>query len=288
MVVFTHSSYIYAQEEVSDDTVATQDASPDLVNDQITDAVTQENPEEGADILDDINEPVVVTGELPDTEEAVQDDALPEEELDETLEEELEALPDQISITEEGIADTADELEPVAQIDTTADADISESVSEDEAAEIENSAAPLSEKVEDLKKAAMELNRDLIILEEELLFPASTQVVVFLSMDVGEFFKLDSVKVSINDKVVASHLYTKRQNHALFKGGIQRLYMGNLKNGEHEVTAIFTGMGPDNREYKRGATTIVDKEDDTKMIELMIRDSTKNMQPEFEFKEWEL
>lgn len=147
-------------------------------------------------------------------------------------------------------------------------------------------ATPLSEEVEDLKKAALELNRDLLILEEELLFPANSQIMVFVSMDVGEFFALDSVKLLIDDKLVASHLYTKRQNTALTLGGIQRLYLGNLKSGEHEVTAFFVGMGPDNREYKRGATIVIDKDDDPKLLELKVRDSTANMQPEFEFEEW--
>ncbi len=149
-------------------------------------------------------------------------------------------------------------------------------------------ATPLSEEVEDLKKAALELNRDLLILEEELLFPANSQIVVFLSLDVGKYFSLDSVKVLIDDELVASHLYTKRQNTALSLGGIQRLYLGNLKSGEHEVTAFFVGMGPDNREYKRGATMLIDKDDDPKLLELKVRDSTANMQPEFEFEEWQL
>ena len=150
----------------------------------------------------------------------------------------------------------------------------------------EATATPLSEEVEDLKKAALELNRDLLILEEELLFPANTQLVVFLSLDVGEFFSLDSVKLLIDDKLVSSHLYTQRQNTALSLGGVQRLYIGNLKDGEHEVTAFFVGMGPDNREYKRGATIIIDKDDEPKLLELKVRDSSANMQPEFEFEEW--
>ena len=152
----------------------------------------------------------------------------------------------------------------------------------------EETRSPLSDEVEDLKKAALELNRDLLILEEELLFPANTQIMVFLSVDVGEFFRLDAVKLSIDDKLVASHLYTDRQNDALLRGGIQRLYVGNVKTGNHEVTAIFTGEGPDNRNYKRGATILLDKEDDPKMLELRIMDSTANMQPDFDFKEWQL
>ncbi|SMF11785.1 hypothetical protein SAMN02745866_00743 [Alteromonadaceae bacterium Bs31] len=152
----------------------------------------------------------------------------------------------------------------------------------------QRSASPLSDEIENLKKAALELNRDLLILEEELLFPANTQITVFLSLDVGEFFRLDAVKLHINDKLVASHLYTPRQNDALGRGGIQRLYIGNLKNGEHELTAFFTGIGPDQREYKRAATVTIAKDDNPKMLELRIQDSTANMQPEFDFKEWQL
>ena len=152
----------------------------------------------------------------------------------------------------------------------------------------EVNASPLSEEIEDLKKAALELNRDLLILEEELLFPASSQLVVYLSLDVGKYFKLDSVKLKVDDTLVASHLYTERELNALRKGGIQRLYIGNLKSGARELTAIFTGMGPDEREYKRGATLVVEKDEDPLMLELAIEDSNANMQPEFEFKEWEL
>lgn len=146
----------------------------------------------------------------------------------------------------------------------------------------------LSEQVQDIKAAALELNRDLLILEEELLFPANTQVVAFVSLDVGEYFRLDAVELRIDDQLVASHLYTERQNEALSRGGIQRLYIGNLKSGTHEVTAFFTGKGPDGRDYKRAATTTLDKGQEPHMLELRIQDSTAKMQPEFSFQEWQL
>jgi hypothetical protein len=152
----------------------------------------------------------------------------------------------------------------------------------------EGAQSSLSREVEDLKKSAIQLNRDLLILEEELLFPSNTQLALFLSVDVGHYFRLDSVKISVDNDLVASHLYTERQNNALIKGGIQRLYVGNVKSGKHEVTAIFTGLGPDNREYKRGASIVFEKDDDPKMIEVRVRDSEANMQPKFDFKEWEL
>lgn len=143
------------------------------------------------------------------------------------------------------------------------------------------------EQLESLKQRVLELNRDLLILEEELLFPATTQVSVFLSMDVGKFFNLDSVKLMIDDQLVASHLYTEQQLDALFRGGVQRLYLGNLKSGAHEVSAIFVGIGPDGREYKRGARLAIEKDEDPKVLEIRINDATATMQPEFAIREWE-
>ena len=46
----------------------------------------------------------------------------------------------------------------------------------------------LDERVQQAKSDVIKLNRDLLVLEEELLFPASTQVALFVSMDVGKLF----------------------------------------------------------------------------------------------------
>ena len=145
----------------------------------------------------------------------------------------------------------------------------------------------LDEALQQLKKDVLELNRDLFILEEELLFPANTQVAVFLSLDVGEFFQLDAVNVKIDDKDVASHLYTEKQVDALVRGGIQRLYLGNIKSGEHEIVAVFTGRGPNGRDFRRATSLSFEKMPDAKYLELQIKDSTKLHQPEFFVKEWE-
>ncbi len=144
----------------------------------------------------------------------------------------------------------------------------------------------LDDDVQTLKKKTLELNRDLFLLEEELLFPSNTQVSVFVSMDVGKFFTLDSVKLKIDDKEVADYLYTRREAEALVRGGVQRLHVGNLRTGEHEITAIFTGKGPHGRDYKRGATAKITKGLGPRYVELQIVDRTGNQQPEFEVREW--
>ena len=145
----------------------------------------------------------------------------------------------------------------------------------------------LDEEIQNLKKDVVDLNKDLFVLEEELLFPANTQVAIFVSMDVGEFFAIDNVTLKIDQKEVANYLYTPREAEALLKGGVHRLYLGNLKVGEHELVAFFTGKGPNDRDYKRGATIKFEKGIGAKYLELKINDRQRKQQPEFEIKDWE-
>jgi hypothetical protein len=141
--------------------------------------------------------------------------------------------------------------------------------------------------VQDLKKQVLDLNKDLFLLEEELLFPSNTQVAVFVSMDVGDFFGLDSVELKLDNKNVTNYLYTEREASALVKGGVQRIFVGNLKAGQHELVAVFTGEGPHTRDYRRGASLKFEKGIGPKYIELTISDRASKMQPEFIVKEWE-
>lgn len=151
------------------------------------------------------------------------------------------------------------------------------------------SAAPaaLDARAQELKDQVIRLNRDLLVLEEELLFPASTQVALFVSMDVGKLFSLDSVQVKLDDKPVANYLYTPAEVTALHRGGVQRLYMGNLRAGEHEITAFFTGQGPHGRDYKRATTLRFEKGSEPQYIELRIKDALGKLQPEFDVKVWQ-
>ena len=148
-------------------------------------------------------------------------------------------------------------------------------------------AAGLDSRIQDVKSEVIRLNRDLLVLEEELLFPANTQVALFVSMDVGKLFSLDSVQVTLDDKVVSNYLYTPLEVQALHRGGVQRMYVGNLKAGEHTLTAFFTGKGPHERDYKRGASLKFEKDTGAKYIELQIKDSAGKLQPEFDVKVWQ-
>ena len=145
----------------------------------------------------------------------------------------------------------------------------------------------MDNQVQDLKKEILDLNRELFILEEELLFPANTQFTVFLSMDKGNLFNLDAVQIKLNDKVVANHLYTEQELQALIRGGVQRVYMGNLPSGRHELVAYFSGTGPKGRDFRRGTTIALDKSSSPKFVELTIIDDASKQQPKFDVKVWE-
>jgi hypothetical protein len=145
----------------------------------------------------------------------------------------------------------------------------------------------LDDRVQATKADVIRLNRDLLVLEEELLFPANTQVAVFVSMDVGLLFDLDSVQIKLDDKVVSTYLYTPLEVQALHRGGVQRVYLGDLRAGSHEIVAFFTGKGPHDRDYKRAATIKFDKTTEPKYIELQIKDVQQKLQPEFDVKVWQ-
>jgi len=157
-----------------------------------------------------------------------------------------------------------------------------------EVADVRDTATPataepvaLDSDLENIKKDLLKLKRDLVILEEDLLFPASSQVAVFLSMDIGELFQLDAVTVKLNGKEVAHHLYTERQVDALYRGGVQKLFVGNVKQGQNRLTAFFTGRGPSGRDYRRAATVEFEKSFEPAFVELAISDSGASYQPEF-------
>ena len=141
--------------------------------------------------------------------------------------------------------------------------------------------------IEALKKEVLSLNRDLFILEEDLLFPSNTQFSVFLSMNAGALFSLDSIQLKIDDKNIANHLYTERELAALKRGGVQRLYIGNLPSGEHEIIIIFTGVGPKGRDYRLGESVVIEKTTEPQFVEFMIADDTGKEQPQFDVRVWE-
>ncbi|MCB1691585.1 MAG: AraC family transcriptional regulator [Pseudomonadales bacterium] len=136
-------------------------------------------------------------------------------------------------------------------------------------------------KADSVESELAALNAELMLVEEDLLYPASSRVAVYLALDVGTFFRLDAVTLKLNGEDVTHYLYTTRQVEALSRGGVQRLYVGNARQGSNELTAFFTGIGPHDRPYKRATSVKFEQSFEPVAVELTISDDTATQQPEF-------
>lgn len=143
----------------------------------------------------------------------------------------------------------------------------------------------LDEQVQDIKKDVLELTSELSRLEEKLLFPSNTQVSLFVSIAGDKDFVLDSMQIKMNNKVVVQHLYTFKEMQALRSGGVQRIYTGNIKTGDHQLVASFIGRAKSDNEYQRSETFKVTKAVGPKFVEIQITGSSASDQ-KISFKNW--
>jgi len=107
----------------------------------------------------------------------------------------------------------------------------------------------LDEQVQEIKSDVLSIAAELSNLEERLLYPSNTQVAVFVSLEEGEALRLDSVQIEIDGELVAHHIYSFKELEALQKGGVQRIYTGNIPTGEHQLQVSMTGKLPGGRDF---------------------------------------
>lgn len=144
----------------------------------------------------------------------------------------------------------------------------------------------ISSEIQQLKQGVIGLNKDLRLMEESVLFPSSTQFTVFVTVDVGKYFSLEGLKLKIDGKMVTSHIYSEKQRNALARGGVQKLYITNLNEGKHTVTAFFAGVGPNGRSYKRAANLDLEKGKTSQYIDLAVVDDESRKEPVFKIRQW--
>lgn len=147
-------------------------------------------------------------------------------------------------------------------------------------------AGELDEDMAAFRKDVLEINKRLLLMEEELLFPADTQLAIFVSLDVGKFFVPDSVTLKLDGETIESHLYTDKEVAALRSGAIQKIHTTNIKNGDHQLTAFVTGKGPNGRDYRRAVTLDFDKGHGRHYVQLKMEDDAAAQQPVFSFRSW--
>ena len=118
----------------------------------------------------------------------------------------------------------------------------------------------LDEQVQEIKSDALGIAADLNRLEEKLLYPSNTQLAVFVSLAPGTKFRLDAVEIRVDGKTVAHHLYTLKELEALQRGGVQRIYTGNVRSGEHALEVHVLGKSALGGEVRNNASFKVTKD----------------------------
>lgn len=128
----------------------------------------------------------------------------------------------------------------------------------------------LDEQVQDIKQDVLEITTELSLLEEKLLFPSNTQVSLFVSLAGDEDFVLDAMRIELDGKVVAKHLYTYKELEALRLGGVQRIFTGNINTGDHTLVASYIARNSGGDEMRGNNTFTVSKAIGPKFVEIII------------------
>jgi hypothetical protein len=128
----------------------------------------------------------------------------------------------------------------------------------------------LDEQIQEIKSDVLSIAAELSRLEEKLLYPSGTQVAVFIALAKGDPMRLDAVRLQIDGKVVAHHIYSAKELEALRKGGVQRIYVGNLATGEHQLEALVDGKHEGGADFNRTERFTIRKEVKPKQVGLTL------------------
>jgi hypothetical protein len=131
----------------------------------------------------------------------------------------------------------------------------------------------LDEQVQEIKSDVIAIAAELGRLEEKLLYPSNTQVAVFVSLAANEKFRLDAVEIQLGGKPVVHHLYSFKELEALQKGGVQRIYTGNVTTGEHDLQVTFLGKSAGGSDIRRTENFMVTKGVGPRIVELTMAGS---------------
>jgi hypothetical protein len=133
-----------------------------------------------------------------------------------------------------------------------------------------NAAQGLDEQVQEIKTDVLSIAAELNQLEEKLLYPSGTQVAIFVELAKGDLMRLDAVRLQIDGRLVAHHIYTAKELEALRKGGVQRIYVGNVATGDHKLEVLVDGKLDGGADFTRTENFMFRKEVTPKLVGLTL------------------
>src|SRR5437016_10819602 len=128
----------------------------------------------------------------------------------------------------------------------------------------------LDEQVQEIKSDVLSIAQELSRLEEKLLYPSGTQVAIFVALAKGDQMRLDSVRLQIDGQLVTQHIYSAKELEALRKGGVQRIYVGNVTIGDHQLDVLVDAKLDDGKDFSRTERFTFRKEVKPKLVGLTL------------------
>ena len=109
----------------------------------------------------------------------------------------------------------------------------------------------LDEQIQEIKSDVLRITAELSRLEEKLLYPSGTQVAIFIALAKGDPMRLDAVRLKIDGQLAAHYIYGFKELEALRKGGVQRIYVGNVATGDHQLEVLVDGKLEGGADFSR-------------------------------------
>ena len=131
----------------------------------------------------------------------------------------------------------------------------------------------LDDQVQEIKSDVLSIAQELNRLEEKLLYPSGTQVAIFVTLAKGDQMRLDAVRLQIDGQLVAHHIYSFKELEALRKGGVQRIYVGNVATGDHKLEVLVDGKLEGGADFSRTERFTFRKEVKPKLVGLTLAGS---------------
>ena len=131
----------------------------------------------------------------------------------------------------------------------------------------------LDEEVQQIKSDVLGIAAELNQLEEKLLYPSGTQVAIFVALAKGDPLRLDAVRLQIDGQLVAHYIYSFKELEALRKGGVQRIYLGNVATGDHKLEVVVDGKLEGGADFSRTERFTFRKEEKPKLVGLTLAGS---------------
>jgi hypothetical protein len=128
----------------------------------------------------------------------------------------------------------------------------------------------LDEQVQKIKSDILNISEELSRLEEKLLYPSGTQVAIFIALAKGDQMRLDAVRLQVDGQLVAHHIYSFKELEALRKGGVQRIYVGNVATGDHQLEVLVDGKLEGGTDFSRTERFTFRKEVKPKLVGLTL------------------